>query len=93
MSAKEAKAKKNDKSNGAKPEKPDIAKYSDGHPLDVIQYLEAKLILKPDPFTSVESFREFGRIRHSLHAGSDCCSKGCAGGEADPALLERTLRS
>lgn len=36
--------------------------YSDGHPQDVIQYLEAKLILKPDPFTSVESFREFGRI-------------------------------
>jgi hypothetical protein len=36
--------------------------YSDGHPLDVIQYLEAKLILKPDPFTSADSFREFGRI-------------------------------
>ena len=36
--------------------------YSDGHPQDVIQYLEAKLILKPDRFTSVESFREFGRI-------------------------------
>jgi len=38
------------------------AEYSDGHPLDVIQYLEAKLILKPDRFTSVESFREFGRL-------------------------------
>lgn len=36
--------------------------YSDGHPQHVIQYLEAKLILKPDRFTSVESFREFGRI-------------------------------
>ena len=36
--------------------------YSDGHPLDVIQYLEAKLILKPDRFTSVESFREFGKV-------------------------------
>jgi hypothetical protein len=34
----------------------------DGHPHDVIRYLEAKLILKPDRFTSVESFREFGRI-------------------------------
>ena len=33
------------------------ASYSDGHPLDVIQYLEAKLILKPDRFNSVESFR------------------------------------
>jgi hypothetical protein len=38
------------------------AKYSDGHPLDVIQYLEAKLILKPDRFTSVESFRDFGKL-------------------------------
>ena len=37
-------------------------KYSDGHPLDCIQYLEAKLILKPDRFTSVESFRDFGKL-------------------------------
>jgi hypothetical protein len=36
--------------------------YSDGHPQDVIQYLEAKLILKPDRFTSVEGLREFGKI-------------------------------
>ena len=36
--------------------------YSDGHPQDVVQYLEAKLILKPDPFTSVESFRDFGKL-------------------------------
>jgi Chromate transporter len=46
----------------AKPTKQAKAVYSDGHPQDVIQYLEAKLILKPEPFTSVESFREFGRI-------------------------------
>ena len=41
--------------------------YSDGHPLDQIHYLEAKLILKPDRFTSVESFRDFGadRATHS----------------------------
>jgi hypothetical protein len=38
------------------------ASYSDGHPLDVIQYLEAKLILKPDRFTSVECFRDFGKL-------------------------------
>jgi hypothetical protein len=38
------------------------ARYSDGHPLDVVQYLEAKLILKPDRFTSVESFRDFGKL-------------------------------
>jgi hypothetical protein len=36
--------------------------YADGAPLDRVQYLEAKLILKPDRFTSVESFREFGKI-------------------------------
>jgi hypothetical protein len=36
--------------------------YSDGTPLDRVQYLEAKLILKPDPFTSVQSFRDFGKI-------------------------------
>jgi hypothetical protein len=38
------------------------ARYSDGHPLDVVQYLEAKVILKPDRFTSVESFRDFGKL-------------------------------
>ncbi len=36
--------------------------YSDGTPLDKVTFLEAKLILKPDRFTSVQSFREFGKI-------------------------------
>jgi hypothetical protein len=36
--------------------------YVDGAPLDRVQYLEAKLILKPDRFKSVESFRDFGKI-------------------------------
>ena len=36
--------------------------YADGRPFDHIQYLEAKLILKPDRFTSVESFRDFGKL-------------------------------
>jgi hypothetical protein len=36
--------------------------YSDGAPLDKVTYLEAKLILKPDRFTSVQSFRDFGQI-------------------------------
>jgi hypothetical protein len=43
---------------GSKPK----STYADGVPLDRVQYLEAKLILKPDRFKSVESFREFGRI-------------------------------
>ena len=36
--------------------------YADGTPLDNINYLEAKLILKPEPFTSVEAFRDFGKM-------------------------------
>jgi hypothetical protein len=36
--------------------------YTDGAPLDRVQYLEAKLILKPDRFTSVQAFRDFGKI-------------------------------
>jgi hypothetical protein len=36
--------------------------YANGTPLDRITYLEAKLILKPDPFISVDSFRDFGKI-------------------------------
>jgi hypothetical protein len=42
--------------------KAEAATYSDGHPLDQFQYLEAKLILKPDRFNSVESFRDFGKL-------------------------------
>ena len=36
--------------------------YADGAPLDRVQYLEAKLILKPDHFTSIQAFRDFGKI-------------------------------
>lgn len=36
--------------------------YTDGAPLDRVQYLEAKLILKPDRFTSVQAFRDFGKF-------------------------------
>ncbi len=39
-----------------------IASYSDGRPLDVVQYLEAKIILKPDRFTSAQSLRDFGKL-------------------------------
>ena len=45
-----------------KKSKEDEGNYADGHPLHQIQYLEAKLILKPDRFTSVESFRNFGKL-------------------------------
>ncbi len=36
--------------------------YADGTPLDQVTYLEAKLILKPDRFTSVQAFRDFGKL-------------------------------
>jgi hypothetical protein len=43
---------------------PDLkpGKYSDGHPLDDVQYVESKIILRPDRFTSRESFFDFARI-------------------------------
>ena len=36
--------------------------YSDGHPLDDLHYLEAKIILKGDRFDSVDTFRQFARL-------------------------------
>jgi hypothetical protein len=36
--------------------------YSDGKPLDDIQYFQGKLILKPDRFTSAKVFLEFGKL-------------------------------
>jgi hypothetical protein len=63
------KAAKAAKAAKLEPSKPPIAPtsaegeaYADGTPLDRIQYLEAKLILKPDRFTSVQSFRDFGKL-------------------------------
>jgi len=37
-------------------------RYSDGHPLDDLEYLECKIILKPDRFTSRKTFWEFAKI-------------------------------
>ncbi|HTT39679.1 MAG TPA: hypothetical protein VMH32_18685 [Burkholderiales bacterium] len=36
--------------------------YSDGHPLDDVQYLECKLILKPDRFTSAKVFQDYSEL-------------------------------
>ena len=38
------------------------ARYSDGHPLHDLQYLEAKVILKGDRFTSVDAFQQFAKL-------------------------------
>ena len=42
--------------------KPASARYSDGHPLDEVHYLESKIILKGDRFTSLDSFTDFARL-------------------------------
>ena len=44
--------------------------YSDGSPVDEIRYLECKLILKPNRFTCVRDFRDYGAIVH--RAASEC---------------------
>jgi hypothetical protein len=36
--------------------------YSDGHPLDEVHYLECKIILKPDRFTSKQGFVDFAKV-------------------------------
>lgn len=45
--------------------------YSDGHPLDEVHYLESKIILKGERFTSVESFREFSKLVRRAAEKSD----------------------
>jgi len=44
------------------PRKAGSASDSARRQLEAIQYLEAKIILKPDRFTSVQSFRDFGKL-------------------------------
>jgi hypothetical protein len=59
---KDEKKKKNGKATVAAAAPAVSGAYADGAPLDKITYLEAKLILKPDRFTSVDSFRQFGKL-------------------------------
>jgi hypothetical protein len=59
---------------------PDLkqGQYSDGHPLDEVQYLECKLILKPDRFTSAAVFFDYGKLvaRTAKEFGIDFIDKG-----------------
>ena len=52
--------------------------YSDGHPLDEVQYLECKLILKPDRFTTAKVFFEYGELvaQTAKKFGIDFINKG-----------------
>jgi hypothetical protein len=46
--------------------------YEDGSPLDDIQYLECKLILRPDEFTSPRGFRKYAKL--VAQAAKECGS-------------------
>src|SRR5262244_3125734 len=64
--------------------------YSDGHPLDEVQYLECKLILKPDRFTAAKVFFEYGKLveRTAKEFGIDFSDKGVV---LKPAIREVTF--
>jgi hypothetical protein len=59
--------------------------YSDGAPLDEVHYLECKLILKPDRFTSARAFQDYGTIvrREALARGVAFAGAAAAGREPD----------
>jgi hypothetical protein len=61
--------------------------YSDGHPLDEVQYLECKLILKPDRFTTAKVFLDYGRLvaKTAKQFGISFTNKGV---ELKPAIRE-----
>ena len=60
------KSKKSKESPDESPNKRSLVlkkgKYTDGHPLDEVQYLETKIILKGDRFSSAECFNSFAKL-------------------------------
>src|SRR6266496_1694116 len=66
------------KLQGTRPADLKQEKYSDGGPLDEVQYLECKLILKPDRFTAAKTFFEYGKLvaRTAKKFGIDLINKG-----------------
>lgn len=63
-------------------------KYSDGHPLDDLHYLECKLILNGDRFTSVDSFYEFTKLVKRAAATADVGFSRKGFKELRPAIRE-----
>jgi hypothetical protein len=55
--------------------------YADGHPLDEVHYIEAKIILNGLRFTSVQSFKDFAKIvrKAAKRAGVDFETESCEG--------------
>jgi hypothetical protein len=62
-----------------------VRHYSDGAPLDEVHYVECKLILKPDRFTSARAFHDYGAIvrREALVCGIAFSGAAAAGHEPD----------
>ncbi len=63
-------------------------RYSDGHPLDHVQYVESKLILKGDRFTSVDSFDAFARLVKKTAKQADIDFSRKAFKDAKPRIRE-----
>ena len=65
------------------PKLPDVehGQYSDGAVLDDIHYLECKIILKPDRFTSAKAFQDYGDLvrRAADEVGVGLDAKGVVG--------------
>ena len=61
---------------------PDLkpGKYKDGTPLHEVQFLECKIILKADRFTSAKSFRAYGKLveRAAKENDIECTDKAAA---------------
>ena len=59
---------------------PDIkpGRYADGMPFDQVQYLECKIILRPNHFTSRKSFFDFAKVmrRPAEEAGVNFSTNG-----------------
>ena len=55
-------------------------KYADGIPYDQLRYLECKLILRPNHFTSRDSLFDFGKLmrRPAKESGARVSSAGWA---------------
>jgi hypothetical protein len=62
--------------------------YADGSPLHDVQYLECKLILKPDEFTSPAGFRKYGKLVAKAAKECDVGFDTSAAKAARPAIRE-----
>jgi hypothetical protein len=61
---------------------------SDGHPSDVVQYREYKLILRPDRFTSLDRLHEFSKL---VCAAAKTAGAGVARGAAGENVLREVV--